>query len=1045
MKYFVLQMRILILYIVLHAAKKRKSRAANSESSSTEIDAAAPRNASDLVSGGKHYSNEEKLVSPQKNVSRGKTTNSLSIDSSSEGSEGRNQIENSECNGEQPVTTQENGSREKAAFSSSGECSSEENIERGQIENGECNEEKTVTSQENILREKITSSSSGECSLDENCERGQIEKGGCNEEQPVISQENDLREEATSSSEECSLDGSSGRVQIENGKCDEEKLVLFNLSDEEPEDEVDIYKLSDIRRHTVSNRGYSNELPQASAEVMADNSVEKANETNLKLEEDEEEQNMALERTGNQLISALDREDASDENSALVGVTSEVDIGESDLEVEREINNRNLSQEGADQKMTSGSISDGQCVDNDKLVLVGDRSETVVNGPDNADSKELNGENLSLQRIERLSNENFVSEKGNISYVSRRELKEGTSNNHAYSPKNIRHSFDDLRSAGTFDSAEVNNLSLEINGVLRELSKSPTARSSHAYDGSVSSNDGMDERFLGQNLYSFEGGSRKGKGVVKSSMLYEDVEMQSQSNFPNRMYQNDVLETKRGDHANRVRTKTDEFPFPYKMPLHGSSPQSGYESGSPSNQIYNELYLSSSYVSPDSIEDPDQEKMKLLRMVYKLQDQLNRTNHANKETNERLSAGNHISSYQSHDSHEGRFYHGLDYPRGDANESYSHANKETNERLSAGNHISSYQSYDSHEGRFYHGLDYPRGDANASYSHGINIHQRRHNFSHVPYSTEPTSNAHHIDHPYFNCCPQEGQHLGEFPPCFPYQREDLHRPHPVHSRCLSQHSYPSSPQWLINSKHVHGRETKSCDQRYRATEMNYTRTRDKLSLTKRHYRPVAGAAPFVTCHKCLNLLQLPADFLLFKRLCHKLKCGACQEVLKFSLQNKSHVVSYTPNAVGPPSSDLDVQNKLINGINTQSEPHVADRVSYSDDYGHSISKSYSSEGDPVSVAPFPHSHASARENPSVSPGTVDAVTEKEKTASRGPSTSKAPSNMSSEREAPQSLPKPSSLHQLMGYSSPSQVLRGAPVDEGKEVMKYIFGEAGHYY
>lgn len=920
-------------------AKKRKSRAANSESSSNETDAAAPRNASDLVSGDKQYSNGEKLVSPQKNVPIEKATDSLSVDSTSEGNEGRNQIENSECNGEQPVTIQENGSREKASFSSSGECSSEENIERGQIENGECNEEKTVNSQENILREKRTSSSSGECSLDGSGERGQMEKGECNEEQPVISQENDLREEETSSSEEFSLDGNSGRIQIENGKCDEEKLVPFNLSDEEPEDEVDMYKLSDIRRHTVSNKGYSNELPQASAEVIADNSVEKENETNLKLEE-QINGNMPLEQTGNRLISALD------------------------------------------------------------------------SGPNNADSKELNGENLSLQRTEedigenactdeRLSTENFTSEKGNISYVSRPELKEGTSDNHAYSPKHIRHSFDGLRSVGTFDSAEVNNLSLEINGGLGELSKSPTTRSSHAYDGSVSSNDGMDEQFLGQNLYSFKGGSRKGKGAFKSSMLYEDVEMQSQSNFPNRMYQNEVLETDRGDHANRMRTKADEFPFPYKMPLHGSSPHSGYESGSPSNQIYNELYLSSSYVSPDSVEDPDQEKMKLLRMVYKLQDQLNRTNHANKETNDRLSAGNHISSYQSHDSHEGRFYHGLDYPR---------------------------------------------GDANASYSHGINVHQRRHNFSHVPYSTEPTSNAHHIDHPYFNCCPQEGQHLGEFPLCFPYQREDLYRPHPVHSRCLSQHSYPSSPQWLINSKHVHGRETKSCDQRYRATEMNYTRTRDKPSLTKRHYRPVAGAAPFVTCHKCLNLLQLPADFLLFKRVCHKLKCGACQKVLKFSLQNKSHIISYTPNAVGPPSSDLDMKNKPINGINTQSEPHVADRVSYSDDYGHSVSKSYSSEGDPVSVAPFHHSHASAHDNPSVSPSTIDAITEKEKTASRGPSTSKAPSNMSSEGESPQSLPKPSALHQLMGYASPSQVLRGAPVsNEGKEVMKYIFGEAGHYY
>ncbi|KAI5384425.1 hypothetical protein KIW84_071440 [Lathyrus oleraceus] len=219
--------------------------------------------------------------------------------------------------------------------------------------------------------------------------------------------------------------------------------------------------------------------------------------------------------------------------------------------------------------------------------------------------------------------------------VSPRELKVGTSDNRASSPENIRCSFNRVMSASTFDDTEVNNIGLKISDSPGDLTKSPTTRSSHAYDGSASSNDGTDERSLDHNLCSFEGGSRKGKSIVNNQM----------------QYQNEMLETTRHDHAHRMRTKKDEFPF--KMPLRGNVSQSGYESGSPSNQIYDELYLSSSYVSPDSVEDPDQEKMKLLRMVYKLQDQLNRT----RETYERPSAVKRISSYQSHDSHDRRFYH----------------------------------------------------------------------------------------------------------------------------------------------------------------------------------------------------------------------------------------------------------------------------------------------------------------------------------------------------------------------------------------------------
>ncbi|XP_061339162.1 uncharacterized protein LOC133285879 [Gastrolobium bilobum] len=1011
-------------------AKKRKNKAVNSESSTRETDA-APRNALD------HVSKESGL----KEKAAGSSSGECSLD----GNDGRGQIESSECNGQALVISQESDLRAKATSSSSGECSLNGNGGRSQIENDECNGEQLVISKENGLRAKATSSSSGEFSLNGNGGRGQIENGECNEEQLVISQENDLSEKAIcSSSVEYSLNGIGGRSQIENGECNEEQLGPFNLSDEELENEMDIYKLSDIRKRTVSNQGCSNELThseiEASAELMAENSVENANDTNLQLEGEEPSNgNMLSEGAGEQLISAFNTEDANDEKSAPEGVKSEVDNTGSDLEIPEELNNGNLLLEGAEKELIPGS--DGQDLNNGKSVLEGANPEMDITGSNKAASEELDNGNLILEGEEeelnmcasdgedpnkdqsaqvdaksevdipasasaarKLSTENFVRGKGS-------KLEEGTSGNHVSSPKILHRSFDSVRSVDTFDNIEVINPNSEIGGTLGELSESPTTRSSHAYDGSISSNGGVDERFPSQNLDSFEntytvangvsdGVSGRGKGLVHS-MLYGDHETQQHVLKDSRGNQNEVPETARHGYARWMKAKKDEFPS--QKPLHRSGYQSGYESGSPSNQTHDELYCSSSFLSPDSFEDPDQEKMKLLRMVYKLQDQLNRTGYVNGETNGRLSTGKHVSAYQSHDLHEGRFYHGLDYPRCD--------------------------------GRC---------------SHGINWRQR-HKYSQIPYSAEATSSTYHVDHSCFHCYPQEWQCSAELPPHVLYQHEEFCRPHLGCNCCSSQHSYPSSPQWFMTSKLLtHGRETKSSDQRHSAPGVKKY-FREKTSLTKRHYRPVAGGAPFVTCHKCSKLLQIPADFLLFKRVCHQLKCGSCQEVLKFSLQNGSHIVSFAPNALGTPSSDIDDQNEVINGSNLNSGSHAnyyhsshADPISYSDDYDHSVSKSYSSEGDPVYVTPSNSMHASEYGNPSVSHGTFEPITEKEKIASRGPSASKAPvateelavpvhsSNMSSEMDA-RLPPKSSPLHQLMGYSSPSQVIRGTPSSvEGKE-------------
>lgn len=885
-----------------------------------------------------------------------------------------------------------------------------------------------------------------------------------NRKHHVPPQEDSLMAKATTSSGECSLDGNVGRGQNENGEYNGGQLVPFKFSDEELESELDIHKLS-LRRHRVSRKEGSNKIAHCE--------IEEINDGNLSLEVPKEE-----------LICASDEDGNNDVKSALVGVKSEMEITESNLRGEEELNEGNLSLEGADDELISGSggedankekseveiiggdlegvnngnvllenaeeelISglDGEDANNEKSVLVGENLEVEITGNNTAGEELNNGKLLSegaekelhIRALEGEDPNNDQSaiadaksevdytesasttkkpstEKGSILRVTPGKLEEGGTSDNPVSPsnkhqkqaqKNIHRSSDHVMSVDRLNTTELSDHSSELGGVLGKLSKSPTTRSSFAYDGSLSSHDGVDERVL-KNAYTIaDGRTRKGKGLA-NSLSYGDPETQHQLHMPNekhhvmkesRRNQNKVLETTRHGNPHWMRTKRDEFPP--RMPFHRSGSQSHYESGRPSNRMHDELYSSPSFLSHDPREDTDQEKMKLLRMIHKLQGQLNKTRYMSGETNGRLSTG---VSYK-------------------------------------GNHISAYHSHDLHEGRFSHAQNHPR--CNGRCSHGW--HQR-HKYSRNPYSAEATSSAHHVDHSCFHCYPHVS---ADSPPRVLFQYEDSYGSYPRQDYCSSHRSYSSSPQWFTASKlPLYGNETKSDDQRHRAHEVRKY-SREKLNLAKRHHRPVAGGAPFVTCHKCLQLLHLPADLLLYnKRACHKLKCGECSEVLKFSLKNGSHIVSFSPNAIGlPSSSELNDQNEVISSSLLPStslanyyQYSPSEPISYYEDYGPSVSQSYSSEGDPVFLTQFHPLHGSEYGNASASHGTFEPIAEK-KIASRYSSTTKAPmetdesadfsSNMSGSRKVSAEMvvrpqPKSSSLLKLMGYSTLSQVIRGS--------------------
>ncbi|KAE9608777.1 hypothetical protein Lal_00020014 [Lupinus albus] len=758
---------------------------------------------------------------------------------------------------------------------------------------------------------------------------------------PVPPRKNGLKVKAnSSSSRDSSLDGNVGRGKHKNGKSKGELLEPFSLSDEELESELDIYKLTH-RRHRVSNKGSSNKTSHCEIVEIHDASDENGNneksaQVGVKSEMEiiesglEESKlldgNLSLERAQEESVSGSDCEDANNDISDMVDVEGSKELSDRNQlleEAEKQLNSGPVGEDtnkdkltlaGANPEMeTSGSDSEGakelnsgklslksseeEFLCNDKLALVGENLEMEISGR-NIAGEELNSGKLLLEETEEelnrlalgvdnpnieqlvsvgskpevditvrasatkgLSTENFVSEKRSILPATLGKLEDGTSGANKQqmeSQQHIHKIFDRVRFVDTLDSPKPS-------GIPGELYR--TTRRYCGYDGSVSVSVAKDEKFPNQHLDSFEktnmvpngvseGRSRRGKGFV-NSMSYGDRGTQHQPYFPNGKHhvmkdrirnQNKLLETEKHGRQHWMRTKRDEFPS--RIHFHQSGFQSYYERGAPSNQMHDET---------DSCEDNDKEKMKLMKMIHKLQDQLNRTRSASRKTNERLSTG------------------------------FSYKEK----------HVPAYHNHNLHEGICSHGVDYPIPTCNGRCTHRSNWHQR-HKFSRIPYSAEVTSSAHHADHSCFHYYPHKQHFSADL-----LQHEELYRSYPGRDCC----SLNSTPQRFKTSQlPVYDDETNADDQRYMLPKVK-KHLKWKPNSPKRYYKPVAGGAPFVTCHKCLKLLHLPADFLLHKRVCHQIKCGRCSEILKFSLQNGSLIVSYSPSVIAPPSNDLDDQNK----------------------------------------------------------------------------------------------------------------------------------------
>lgn len=64
-----------------------------------------------------------------------------------------------------------------------------------------------------------------------------------------------------------------------------------------------------------------------------------------------------------------------------------------------------------------------------------------------------------------------------------------------------------------------------------------------------------------------------------------------------------------------------------------------------------------------------------------------------------------------------------------------------------------------------------------------------------------------------------------------------------------------------------------------------------LAGSGRRLHPIAGAAPFVACHNCFELLQLPKKVLLMTKKRQKVRCGACSTMISYKVVNKRLIFS----------------------------------------------------------------------------------------------------------------------------------------------------------
>ncbi|KAK7292784.1 hypothetical protein RJT34_15637 [Clitoria ternatea] len=104
----------------------------------------------------------------------------------------------------------------------------------------------------------------------------------------------------------------------------------------------------------------------------------------------------------------------------------------------------------------------------------------------------------------------------------------------------------------------------------------------------------------------------------------------------------------------------------------------------------------------------------------------------------------------------------------------------------------------------------------------------------------------------------------------------------------------------------------------------------------RHCHPIAGGSPFITCHDCFELLQLPKKVLVrVKKHPQKMRCGACSSEINIGFVNKKLVISSskmkeTTMSTGVDDTSNEVMNSCVSHSHGQANTNAGNFSS--DDY-----------------------------------------------------------------------------------------------------------------
>ncbi|GAB4832077.1 hypothetical protein Ancab_006097 [Ancistrocladus abbreviatus] len=540
------------------------------------------------------------------------------------------------------------------------------------------------------------------------------------------------------------------------------------------------------------------------------------------------------------------------------------------------------------------------------------------------------------------------------------DLSELTRDPHQQGDKPENKDADELKcvsSSNALASAELVNANLQVDRSVKEFRRS-TTRSSFAYDGSVSSMDGnshLDREPLGGHYEADEciGADDKWDNLMANKMTSSSPEIQDQYN------DSPVASPNKNNEHHSVQASMstlDEL-------LEGAGRR-----------------IRGKMMRPKREEFPSRVPMYLgsLGMGYE---------------------SSSSSSYM-HDEYSAHLMHHPPYGFDDPKSGFDGRYIIHNENVGR---IFPEASAKIYRDSRYHG--YCGGNTEDFRPYGI---------ARIPYSGETTSSFGDANGLHLH--PDDMRWSSHLPPPDTCCSSGLCMAPPSHRSWSRHDSLLGSPHHFTDPEaYAWGHFAFSNDQRHRDHMRRKSYSRKKHQPVQRHFRPIAGAAPFVTCYECLELLQLPADFLLFRKRTHQLKCGKCSRVLKFSLANGLRIFPYTPNTVLPPTEVVESgANGSLNSVpssHTNGHPH--NRFSHrscSSVGGDQILSADRAEG-PMqnSVMALGRQKSSLKTENSGKhdqAGTSSDQSRKIKVSWELPARSSSP------------------LHRLMGYSSPTELLEG---------------------